>query len=674
MQNARYRAGFLLDVRPAGADRLGQECAWWLWTCWKGGLRKVDPAVLRWWVAAIGSMAASRELLTGTPVTSIAEFDPALVAREANRLFTAKNSRPPSPGGRRNLASIAEHSHLLVSVRCTDRAWWTHDVWSLQADDRIPRRPHEPAGANPVNLRLIDTRWLRDAVRFYLSSALTHGLFTWSTCTTRARTLAYLGTYLSEQGIAHPAIAVSSATLRTFFTGFTSWLRSPQASSRPTPLSAGSVATIESHVQSAYEFFLDTKEELAEATSDPRWLELREDHARLWTLKLRAPSGRDRPGARENDWIGATDMARMASCLEILSAPSAQKVTVTLPGGEEVSANGLADPQAARAWLLQALTGRRVSEILMLDYAPLSAIPGVDPVGAADDAFVARLRYQQTKVDGVDPTIFVDAAVVALIAEQQEWARAKVEEDDLPTYLFLAPRHNHRGLRPRPYGSHLAALRRLDQAVELRDALNNPLRFTSTHRLRHTRATELLNAGVPVHVVQRYLGHRSPAMTMHYAATLAQTAEAEFLKAKRVGAFGHDLALDPGDLYNMTAMASRAGRVLPNGLCLLPPAKTCDRGNACLTCGHFATDSSHLPDLLEQRHRTLELIDIRQEAFTARRGCPMPENNVWLAERTRELASLDAITAQLRASPGQLSRGAGITARTNPASPSPTDS
>jgi integrase len=43
------------------------------------------------------------------------------------------------------------------------------------------------------------------------------------------------------------------------------------------------------------------------------------------------------------------------------------------------------------------------------------------------------------------------------------------------------------------------------------------LRFSQTHRLRHTRATELLNDGVPIHVVQRYLGHKSPEMTMRYA-------------------------------------------------------------------------------------------------------------------------------------------------------------
>ena len=40
--------------------------------------------------------------------------------------------------------------------------------------------------------------------------------------------------------------------------------------------------------------------------------------------------------------------------------------------------------------------------------------------------------------------------------------------------------------------------------------------------------------------------------------------------------------MDPGDLYEMTALSASADRVLPNGLCLLPPAQNCDRGDACL--------------------------------------------------------------------------------------------
>lgn len=43
------------------------------------------------------------------------------------------------------------------------------------------------------------------------------------------------------------------------------------------------------------------------------------------------------------------------------------------------------------------------------------------------------------------------------------------------------------------------------------------MRISRTHRFRHTRATDLINAGVPIHVVMRYFGHLTPTMTMHYA-------------------------------------------------------------------------------------------------------------------------------------------------------------
>jgi hypothetical protein len=51
------------------------------------------------------------------------------------------------------------------------------------------------------------------------------------------------------------------------------------------------------------------------------------------------------------------------------------------------------------------------------------------PAGAArPGVLTARLRYQQTKIDGASDTIPVDAEVIAIIPEQQEWAAAWLEE------------------------------------------------------------------------------------------------------------------------------------------------------------------------------------------------------------------------------------------------------
>jgi len=144
--------------------------------------------------------------------------------------------------------------------------------------------------------------------------------------------------------------------------------------------------------------------------------------------------------------------------------------------------------------------------------------------------------------------------------------------------------------------------------------------LSNVHRFRHTRATSLINAGVPVHVVQRYLGHLSSEMTMRYAHTLRETHEREFLRYKKITAEGSDLELDPRDLFALIELGKRTDRVLPNGLCMLPPRQTCDRGNACLTCDKFTTDASYLPEHGTQLGKLSELIAQRQEAFRARTG------------------------------------------------------
>jgi hypothetical protein len=110
--------------------------------------------------------------------------------------------------------------------------------------------------------------------------------------------------------------------------------------------------------------------------------------------------------------------------------------------------------------------------------------------------------------------------------------------------------------------------------------------------MRHTRATELLNGGVPIHIVQRYLGqHLSAEMTMRDADTLLKTHEQEFLRFRKLGRDGRELDLDPANIYEMVQLSRHTDRIPPNGMCLLPPLKRCERGNACLTCDHFATDA-----------------------------------------------------------------------------------
>lgn len=73
------------------------------------------------------------------------------------------------------------------------------------------------------------------------------------------------------------------------------------------------------------------------------------------------------------------------------------------------------------------------------------------------------------------------------------------------------------------------------------------------------------------------------------------------------------------------ALDTRTDRVLPNGWCTLPPARSCDKGNACLTCDLFVTDRRFLDIHKTERAALDQLVDQRQAAHEQRTGTPMSE-------------------------------------------------
>lgn len=318
-----------------------------------------------------------------------------------------------------------------------------------------------------------------------------------------------------------------------------------------------------------------------------------------------------------------------------------------------------------RIFMLAATTARRINEILMIDFDPLL------PLASATEGFVAKLRYGQTKIEGAPDTILVDADTVAVIRAQQEWVRRRARELGLerdPAYLFLATHRNRNCDRPYPLPTLNARLGAFGRLLDLRDSAGRQVQLTRTHWLRHTKATSLMNAGVPLSVIQRYLGHLSPTMTMRYAQVTDTTMEREFVRFRKISADATEIDIAPEDLYDLLQLDQRADRILPNGWCLLPPRQTCNRGNACLTCDKFATDATHLEDHEHQLDLLGDLINSRKSAFEARTSREMEDTNVWLAERLNERRALELIIVKLHdpstaGAAGHAVRGAGTPAR-----------
>lgn len=641
---ARYRGGFAGGGKAAMVVDLSalpgpmrQEVTWCMFRIIELGGRVQVPGaamlVRRLTEITAGHGAGAPRSLMDLPARAWLQQIPLAVHRCRGKL--------PAPSSVTQMRQVLVRFLWLLDLAYDTRPWWQRESWHPVEDPRVPVRQHEPLGRQAVHFHHITAGWLRRAAQWHGKVALETGLLRWSTLGQRVFALSVFDAFLAGRGISDPRLDADPARVRQLMLDFLGHVRSSRASRGPTEgqrISAAHAKTVLVNVEQFYLFMHDHKDAAAAATGEPGWAGLGAGHAGFYrSRELPRPARRD-PGL---DVIDDTAMAKIMAGIGLL--------------GDKADHGGLDDPQAMRIMMLQARLGRRISEILMLDPDPLLPLPA-SPAAPGPGAMTARLRYQQTKIDGAPDTILVDAEIVTIIRAQQEWAVTWLREHAAPgarpRYLFLGLLFNRNADRPYVLATLHKALTELARRLDIRDSAGRPVDFRRTHRFRHTRATSLLNAGVPIHVVQRYLGHLSPAMTMHYAQTLAETHEAEFLRYRKLTADGRELEIGARDLYDMLQLDQRTDRILPNGWCLLPPRQACDRGNACLTCDKFATDASFLPELRQQKDRTLHLIDQRQHAFCARTGTPMSEDNIWLQGRRREAASLEAIITTLQHQPG----------------------
>ncbi|WP_349269272.1 hypothetical protein MPNTM1_04892 [Mycolicibacterium parafortuitum] len=532
--------------------------------------------------------------------------------------------------------------------------WWELNVWNPYLDSRIPQRPHEPSGRSAVNFSNLTSPWLREAVKLWLSASLLNGTLSWSSVKSRIDNLKWLQRQIDRYGDHGPALTSDPHDLRSFVKSFCRLLESHRIASGQRnagqPFGKNPRRQIMVSVEKFYQWMYDHR---SEASSIHRgWAELRPDHCALFRPedKPRMTNKRpDEPLALEDEVV-----RRIAEGCELLTRPKNE--------------GGMADLQAFHALMLLIRTGRRVNEVLMMDFEPLVPLTTAKPTRPetdGDDKFVARLRYQQTKIESVQSqTIPVDGEVVAIVRAQQVFAREFMSSMGLPgvepRYLFVRTRVNRHGKAPYSMATMHTRLLALAEALAITDSAGRAVEISKTHRFRHTAATNLINAGVPLHVVMRYFGHVSPEMTLHYAITRDQTMEEEFLKYKKVTRDGRTAEIEGSDLYDLLHLDKRADRVLPNGWCTLPPKQLCNKGNACLSCSKFVTDATHEPELRRQLDSTTRLIDLRQEAFTSKYGTPMGQDNIWLQGRREEVASLNRILLSISDVTDRAVRGTGV--------------
>lgn len=256
-------------------------------------------------------------------------------------------------------------------------------------------------------------------------------------------------------------------------------------------------------------------------------------------------------------------------------------------------------PQVMRMLLLIQECGMRIGELCKLPVQCLTQ-------DASGDWFLRTYQAKMRK----EHSIPLSREGVAVIQEQQQETRKRW--GDQARWLF--PDKNGNPFKQATFADNL---NRLAHRTQIRDAAGHLYHFRS-HNFRHTVATRMINSGVPQHIVQRYLGHATPDMTAVYAHIHDQTMKEEYAKyrGKVVDVTGKVVAqnsiVDAGDLQWVKKHI--LAQTLSNGKCALPiVAGDCPHANACLTCVHFRTDASFLPQHKAQLEETQRLIQVAQK-------------------------------------------------------------
>jgi integrase/transposase-like protein len=230
------------------------------------------------------------------------------------------------------------------------------------------------------------------------------------------------------------------------------------------------------------------------------------------------------------------------------------------------------------------------------------------------------VQYQMYKMNK-EHTKPISNELAKVIQEQQTYIKKLFVANF--SYLFCGrARQNSDEFVPEPKlmtgQSFINHLKRLAQQFDIRDNAGKVWNFQS-HQFRHTVGTRMINAGVPQYIVQRYLGHESPEMTMTYAYIFDDTLRKEIEKyheSKVVNFQGETVEIEETILSSNDDLEwfkkNVQARALEHGYCARPKVLgSCDIPgfDGCYNCPHWRTNKNFLPilqDTLERTNKVLE--------------------------------------------------------------------
>lgn len=237
---------------------------------------------------------------------------------------------------------------------------------------------------------------------------------------------------------------------------------------------------------------------------------------------------------------------------------------------------------------------------------------------ARENRSVPYLCSEITKV-GIpqlkDPIRDEVAEMVKLLVE--EAAMKSTQENNPDRYLFNCYEGRCMGL-PFSKPAFSSAVQKMINKNDIRDADGTLFHFKA-HGLRHTRAMEYAEQGMPIGIIQRLLGHCSLQMTLHYAKVSEDTVyqkwknteKLDLLKIKTLPP-GKNTAQTDTVHYENVRPNLDAVRV-PFGVCFKPSKAGCRRQTEqCMECPSFCSTKDNLYEYASEIEKVRAMIRIGQ--------------------------------------------------------------
>ena len=214
-----------------------------------------------------------------------------------------------------------------------------------------------------------------------------------------------------------------------------------------------------------------------------------------------------------------------------------------------------------------------------------------------------------------DPIRDEVAEMVRMLAEE---AAAKSTEVNNPDrYLFNCYEGRCMGL-PFSKLAFSSSLQKMIDKNDIRDADGTLFHFKA-HGLRHTRAMEYAEQGMPIGIIQRLLGHCSLQMTLHYAKVSEDTVYQKWKSTEKLDLLKIK-TLPPGKNAAQTDMVHYEN-VRPNldavrvpfGVCFKPSKVGCRRQTEqCMECPSFCSTTENLDEYVSEIEKVSAMIRIGQ--------------------------------------------------------------